>query len=169
MWIFKMNIFNEVEYDFIESIIMYLGENMEIDIEKALSVFNIKTKSTSEHQDYLVKHDYQKCRVLLDNKKQCSRADKKNGFCLTHYKLVEENKIDKCRIIKSNQKTIFEKAVNNLKKARKIPALIQCKLIYYKKEEYLYDPVTNYVYDIEKYKKIGIMDSFRQIKFYEEI
>lgn len=164
-----MDILSPNDKKFIEAIIMYLGENMELDTNEALRVFNIKRTNTLEYRSFLEKNNtYPRCKVILENKEQCSRNGKKDGFCKTHHKLFQENKLDKERILPSPQLSLFHGALERVKKARTVAALVRCRLIYQDNQEFFWDPVSYYLYDVKTYARIGRIDSFRQIKLFQE-
>ncbi len=121
-----------------------------------------------DHIDKLVKTTLCQCKVKLNTEKQCSRAAKKGGFCMTHYKQYDNKTLDPSKIIKHSDLSKFDLIVEKLRLAREIPKLVQSKLIYFDSEEYLYDPHTNFVYDFDTYEKIGKIDKFKQLKLLEK-
>jgi hypothetical protein len=158
------NFFTKHENKFIEAIIQHIGDHSDVDVCVMMEMFGIKYKSTLDHMDKLIKTTSCQCRVNLSNDKQCSRSSKKDGFCMTHYKQNEKKTLDTSRIIKQTEFTKFETIVEQLRKARDIPKLVQSKLIYFDNTEYLYDPYTDFVYDFDTYDKIGKIDKFKQLK-----
>jgi len=161
--------FTKHELKFIEAIVMYINENIEadIDVQHTLEKFGIKYKDSMFHMNKLINAKEIKCKYLLPNNHQCSRAIKENGFCMTHANLFKKNKIDKTRILNTEMMSQFDEVLIQLRKAREIPKLIECKLIFIRGRDYLYDPFTKTVYDFHTYEKIGKIDKFRQLKLYE--
>ena len=158
------NFFNTNEIKFIKAIIHYIGDNIDVEVNDMMVLFGIKYKSSLDHMVKLTHTSGSQCRVKLNNDKQCSRASKKDGFCMTHYKQHENNKLDKSKIIKFSEFSKFETIVEKLRQSREIPKLIQSKLIYIDSCEYLYDPHTHIVYDFDTYEIIGKLDKFKQLK-----
>ena len=161
--------FTKHELKFIEAIVMYLNEHIEadIDVHHALDLFGIKHRDSSYYMDKLINSTDIKCKYLLPNNHQCSRSAKENGFCMTHAKLFKENKIDSSRILNTKMMSQFDEVVEQLRKAREIPKLVECRLLYIRGKDYLYDKFTKTVYDFHTYEKIGRIDKFRQLKLYE--
>tara|TARA_Y100000389_G_scaffold121825_1_gene119221 strand:- start:378 stop:974 length:597 start_codon:yes stop_codon:yes gene_type:complete len=161
--------FTKHELKFIEAIVMYINENIEaeIDVQQTLDLFGIKYKDSMYYMNKLVKSTDLKCKYLLSNNHQCSRASKENGFCMTHFKLFKEDKIKESRILDTQMMSRFDEVIEKLRKAREIPKLVQCRLIYLHGKDYLYDSYTRTVYDFHTYEKIGRIDKFRQLKLYE--
>lgn len=161
--------FTKHELKFIEAIVMYINENIEaeIDVQQTLDLFGIKYKDSMYYMKKLINTTEIKCRYLLPNNHQCSRAAKENGFCMTHFKLFKEDKIKESRIIDTQMMSQFDEVVEKLRKAREIPKLVQCRLICLHGQDYLYDPFSRIVYDFHSYEKIGKIDKFRQLKLYE--
>lgn len=161
--------FTKHELKFIEAIVMYINDNIEaeIDLSHTLDLFGIKYKDSMYHMQKLLKSTDLKCKYLLPNKHQCSRSVKENGFCMTHFKLFEENKIENSRILNTEMMSQFDGVVERLRKVREIPKLVECRLVYISGRDYLYDPFTRTVYDFHTYDKLGKFDKFRQLKLYE--
>ncbi len=161
--------FTKHELKFIEAIVMYISENIEaeIDIHHTLDIFGIKYKDSMYYMNKLVKSTDLKCKYLLPKNHRCSRSAKENGFCMTHFKLFKERKIDSSRILNTEMISHFDDVVEQLRKVREIPKLVECRLVYIRGRDYLYDPFTRTVYDFHTYEKIGRIDRFRQLKLYE--
>lgn len=112
--------------------------------------------------------------IMVDgNKVQCSRSKKENcgNFCLTHHRhdsnnelrfgKINLNEINKNKLNMNNIQTnnlncsndmICKEVPNNKKK-------IEVEYININEIDYLYNPITKYVYDFETQKKIGKLDN----------
>ena len=105
--------------------------------------------------------------IMLDgNKVQCSRSKKEGNFCLTHYKQDNKNvlkygKIDPNNI--NNDIHQINKFKENNKNQEDIKNPIELEYITINKLDYLYNPITKYVYDFDNHKKIGKLDNNKKI------
>lgn len=163
--------FNKNELCFISGILHYVNEHVEMDLDNALKLFGMKQTTTTEYLDKIcsVVANTQ-CNAILSNGKQCSRSMKQEGFCLTHFKLHENGKLDKKSIMcKKKNTSRFDDILNKLREGRKVLKMQEIRFTYLQGDEYLYDPYTQRVYDINTYRKIGKIDKFRQLKLYENI
>lgn len=161
--------FSKHELNFIDGLIHYMNEHIEIDKDDALKLFGIKHMNTADVVEKLcnttLEDDSNKqCKVILNTGKRCLRNEKKNGLCMTHY---NSNKITDDDILKIENVSRFEGFIEKMRKSRKIPKLVQTRLIFKNSTDYLYDPFTMYVYDIDTYEKIGRMDTCKQLKLYD--
>jgi hypothetical protein len=67
------------------------------------------------------------------------------------------------KIENRTSKIDFAYILQNMKKARKIPALSSTRLLILDSKEYIYDNNTKNVYDFHSYDFIGKLDIFNQI------
>lgn len=161
--------FTDTEQEFIKAILYYVCGHIDYDIETLLQLFNIEHKDSL---DYLNKHvaiDTTKCKTLIVEDVQCSRNAKKEGFCLTHYKLFANNKLDANKIIKNTCINKFNEILVKLRSKKSIPTLISTKLTIIDDKEYLFDPFTKKVYDFDNFTLIGKIDQFNRLKHYTMI
>lgn len=163
--------FNKNELSFISGILHYVNEHVEMDLDDALKLFGMKYTTTTDYLNKIssIPADTQ-CKALVNNGKQCSRSIKQEGFCLTHYKLYKSNKLDKkCILCKSENASRFDAILKKLREGRKKLKMQEMRFVCIHGDEYLYDPYTQRVYDINTYQKIGKIDKFRQLKLYDNI
>ena len=139
--------------------------NLKLDIENIIN-------SSEIDKDY----NLTKCNayiMLNGNKTQCSRSKKENcgDFCLTHHRHYTNNelkygKIDLTKIKKNglkkskaekNDKGSKVNSGNNLNDKPK--KQINVEYLTLNNIDYLYNPITKYVYDFETHKKLGKLDN----------
>jgi hypothetical protein len=148
---------------FIECILNKVSEKIKVDVQDMLDIFNLKcNEPISNLLGDKNEYDICLCRAKTDGIKQCSRKQKKEGFCMTHYKMYMKNELED--IIEFIDED-FKIRLKKLRERRKIPKLINTKLIIIQGKEYLIDPYTNEVYDFDNYKFIGKMDLMENLKF----
>lgn len=158
--------FTKTEQDFIKSILYYVCEHIDYDIKELLPLFNIEHKDSIDYLNKYSTIDATKCKTLITNDRQCSRCAKKKGFCLTHYKLFIDNKLDSNKVITNTCIHKFENILLKLRSKKTIPALINTKLTIIDDNEYLLDPITKKVFNFDNFTLIGKLDQFHQLKRY---
>jgi hypothetical protein len=148
-----------------------MNEYVEMDRDAAMKLFGIKHVTTVDVVDKLcnITTDdcHKQCKVILNTGKRCLRNEKEKGLCTTHYNHYKKNQITDEDILKIENISRFEGFVEKMRESRKIPKLVQTKLIFKNSTDYLYDPFTTFVYDIDTYEKIGRMDTCKQLKLYD--
>jgi hypothetical protein len=156
------HLFNVHEKQFIKAILTVISDKYDIELEEMLSHFNIKQdNSINSILKYLETND-DICYALLDGGKRCSRKSKESNFCMTHSKMYKKDS-SSIKIENRTSKIDFAYILQNMKKARKIPALSSTRLLILDSKEYIYDNNTKNVYDFHSYDFIGKLDIFNQI------
>lgn len=155
-------LFNVHEKQFIKAILTVISDKYDIELEEMLSHFNIKQdNSINSILKHLEEND-DICHALLDGGKRCSRKSKESNFCMTHFKMYKKD-ASSIKIENRTSKIDFAHILQNMKKAREIPALSSTRLLILDSKEYIYDNNTKNVYDFHSYDFIGKLDIFNQI------
>ena len=157
-----MNIFNTYEKQFIKAILTHVSNTYDIELTELLSHFNIKHEESITFIIKTIETQDSRCAALLDNNKRCSRKCKQQNFCLTHYKMYLKDK----SLVKINNESQldYNDIVKKMRHARQIPALISAKLKFIDSKPYIFDEISNDLYDFESYAFVGKLDIFNQIK-----
>lgn len=169
------NFFEDTEKEFIQAILYYVSEHIDIDIENALKLFHIENNSPLEFFNKIVSDNANftkinnQCRVLLKNGERCSKVIKSNGMCTTHFKQHTKCPISEDNLVDNNKVSKFQLIVNKLHKIRESPLLIDLKLICIQDKEYLIDPLSCKLYDFDTLKNVGKLSKFRQVKLLHTI
>lgn len=157
------NLFNVHEKQFIKAILNVISDKYDIDLEEMLSHFNIKQdNSINSVLKYLEVKNDNNCHALLDGCKRCSRKSKESNFCMTHFKMYKKDP-SSIKVENQTPKIDFAFILQNMKEARKIPALSSTRLLILDSKEFIYDNITKNVYDFYSYDFIGKLDIFNQI------
>lgn len=146
----------------IECILRKVSEQMDIELSELMKIFNLNyidpiDKLIGKENNYNINL----CKAKVDENKQCSRKSKKNGFCMTHYKLHEKNELSNVVEFVDDE---FKIIIKNLRDRRGFPRLIDTKLIIIHGDEYLIDPYTSEVFDFKTYKYVGKLDMMDNLK-----
>lgn len=161
---------NHNERQFLRLILNVLSEQLDLDVQAMNDVFKLQHNDAIEHLLQNKEYDTKKCKVCISNGKQCSRKHNHSGFCLTHFKMFNENQLDPKKIISFQKQDLYMKSIlQKMKEKQQHSVLMNTQLFIHDENEYLLDKYTGMVYDFESYEKIGKLDKFNQIKYIYEI
>ena len=153
----------------------YVSEHIDFDIENALKLFHIENNSQLEFFNKIVSENANfckinnQCKVLLKNGERCSKVIKVNGMCTTHFKQHTKCSISEDNLVDCNKVSKFQFIINQLRKIREKPLLLDLKLVFIHDTEYLIDPLSCKLYDFNSLKYIGKLTKFRQLKLLHSI
>ena len=159
----------------IKPILMHLSKKYNIPYNNLLDDIDNILTNNNNITDYN-KHKCHAYIMLNGNKVQCSRSKKENcnEYCLTHYRQNNNNMLKYGKINLETIKNIKNNYINNNTNSTNNNTnstnnntnsnstkskVINLEYININDIDYLFNPITKYIYDFETKKKLGKLDN----------
>ena len=154
--------FTEREVDLVTAVVETICGRMDMEPEDLLGSINLPYSHPLERMmEKHFKYDPCKCHVRVKDG-QCTRQISSNHtMCGTHAKMREKGTLPEEMVIRMS----VDDALERYRTIKKDSRWSRLQLYVWKEEDYLYDPLTAYVYDFDSLKRIGKMHSSGKIFF----
>lgn len=146
--------FTERELDLVGAVVETICARMDLEPEELMRSINLPYSQPLDRMlDKHFKYDLCKCHVRLKSG-QCTRQIGPNqSLCRLHAKMKERGALEESEIIRFE----VDAALERFRCIRKESRWNRLQLYVWKDTDYLYDPLTQYVYDFDSVQRIGKM------------